>query len=478
MERRTVIQVLSVTSECVPFVKTGGLADVAGALPTALAEQDVRVRTLLPGYPAVMKSLVQAAPVLRFDTVFGGPARVLEATCGGLDVLVLDAPHLFDRPGNIYLGPNGADWPDNAERFAALSWVAAQIGLKGARTWRPDVLHCHDWQAGLAPEYLRAAGSALPCVMTVHNIAFQGLTPALNPARLKLDPDRFSADAYEFYGKVSALKAGLMAADWLTTVSPSYAAELMTPEFGMGLDGVLRHRANRLRGILNGIDTAVWDPSTDPEIKTFKSLRGKAHTKAALRTEFGLPVSAGPLCVVVSRLTEQKGLDLLLEALPNLLNRGGQLIVLGSGDPKLEAGFRAAANHSQVAVHIGYDEAMSHRLIAGGDAILVPSRFEPCGLTQLYGLRYGTLPLVGLTGGLADTVINASPAALDRGVATGIQFHPVADTALRTALDHLCDLWSQPDVWRKMVRNAQKQPVGWDRSAAAYAELYREALTS
>lgn len=463
------MKVLSVASECAPLVKTGGLADVVGALPGALAPLGVDMRVLLPGYPGVMAGLSKAREVMVFDALLGGPARLLSAQAAGLDLLVLDAPHFFDRAGGPYQGPDGRDWRDNPERFAALCLAAARLAEDGADGWRPDVIHGHDWQAGLAPEYLR--GTDIPTVMTIHNIAFMGMADAGRIAALRLDPARFTQDGYEFWGQVSALKAGLVAADALTTVSPRYALELMTPEFGMGLDGLMRHRRADLHGILNGIDETVWTPP-------YADRAGKAAARAALRRELGLPASDGPLCIVVSRLTQQKGLDLLLEALPVLTKGGGQLALLGSGDPGLEGAFRAAAEaHAGVAVRIGYDEALSHRMMAGGDAILIPSRFEPCGLTQLYGLRFGTLPVVALTGGLADTVIDASPAALTgKVVATGIQFHPVTADALRAALTRMLALWAQPPVWDMMVANAMAQPVGWDVSARAYADLYRDLI--
>ncbi|WIV49669.1 glycogen synthase GlgA [Marivivens sp. LCG002] len=470
------INVLSVTSECAPLVKTGGLADVAGALPGALRSEGVDMRTLLPGYPAVLKALGKAKVELEIADLFGGAARVLFGQATGLDLYVIDAPHLFDRPGNIYLGPDGKDWPDNPQRFAALSWVAAKIGAEGIGGWSPAIIHGHDWQAGFVPEYLRLlnADPNLRTVLTIHNIAFHGIAPPEAIKTLGLDPKRFDQGGYEFWGRVSALKAGLMGSDRLTTVSQTYAEELMTDSFGMGFDGVMRFRRNELLGILNGIDLGVWDPATDPNIKPFKTPSGKAANKKALREEFGLPDAEGPLCVVVSRLTEQKGLDLLLNAIPTLTAKGGQLIVLGAGDAVLEASFRAATSNPNVAVHIGYDEALSHRLIAGGDAILVPSRFEPCGLTQLYGLRYGTIPVVALTGGLADTVINASPAALSKGVATGLQFAPITTESLRNALSKLCTLYSDKPVWQKMQKNAMAQAVGWETSAKAYAALYEE----
>ncbi|CAM3389978.1 glycogen synthase GlgA [Paracoccus nototheniae] len=467
------MQVLSVASECAPLIKTGGLADVTGALPGALAKVGVRMRTLLPGYPAVMAALSEPEAVHRFDDLFGGPAILLQAHAAGLDLLVIDAPHLFGRPGSPYQGPDGRDWPDNPERFAALSWVGAHVAAHGAGGWRPQVLHGHDWQAGFTTEYLRAMGTQdVRSVLTIHNIAFTGATdPARIPA-LHLDPWRFHPEGYEFYGAVSALKAGLVGADALTTVSPSYAEELMTPEFGMGLGGLMRQRRDALHGILNGIDDAAWNPATDPAIIPFATPAAKAPAKAALQAELGLPPAEGPLCVIVSRMTHQKGLDLVLETLPTLLDMGGQLAVLGSGDPGLEQAFLQAAADPMVAVRIGYDEAFSHRLIAGGDAILVPSRFEPCGLTQMYGLRYGTVPVVALTGGLADTVINASPAGLAQGVATGIQFSPVTAGALRNALIRLGVLYRDTGTWSRLQANAMAHPVGWDRSAQAYADLY------
>jgi starch synthase len=475
----TVIRVLSVASECAPLVKTGGLADVVGALPSALVHGGVEMRVLLPGYPAVMAGIAEGEILMQDPGLFGGPARVLSATAVGLDLIVIDAPHLYARPGNIYLGPDGRDWPDNPERFAALCWVAARIGAEGAAGWKPHVIHGHDWQAGFIPEYLHQTGNpaGVRTVLTIHNIAFQGLSEPQRMAGLRLPRRRFTREGFEFWGRVSALKAGRGDADHLTTVSPTYAAEVMRDEFGMGLDGVIRQRRGALSGILNGIDEAVWNPATDTAIAApYATPAGKSANTDALRRELGLAPAAGPFCVVVSRLTEQKGLDLLLEALPDLLARGGQLALLGSGESWMEAAFRAAARVDSVAVRIGHDEALAHRLIAGGEAILVPSRFEPCGLTQLYGLRYGTIPVVALTGGLADTVINASPAALSAGAATGIQFTPVTVDALRGALDRLCDLHADRATWTRMQKNAMRQPVGWGASARAYAALYRDLV--
>ncbi|MGR3758078.1 MAG: glycogen synthase GlgA [Tranquillimonas sp.] len=471
------IRVLSVASECAPLVKTGGLADVTGALPAALAEQDVEMRVLLPGYPRVMAAVEAGDPVLVEEDLFGGPARVRPARGAGLELLVIDAPHLYDRPGAIYLGPDGRDWPDNPERFAALSWLAARIGADGAGGWFPQVLHCHDWQGGLAPLYLRQAGASgrVKSVLTIHNVAFHGFAPEDRLERLRLPRSAWHPEGLEYYGRISALKAGCVYADKLTTVSPTYARELMTPQFGMGMEGVLRQRRADLSGILNGIDTAVWDPAADPQIaRPYDTPAGKVANKAALVAELGLPEGEGPLAVVISRLTEQKGLDMLLWALSRYLEGGGRLALLGTGDAGLERAWQdAAVSNPGLAVRIGYDEALSHRMMAGADAILVPSRFEPCGLTQLYGLRYGTVPVVALTGGLADTVIAANDAGLRAGAATGLQFHPVSAASLADALERLCDLYRQPDLWDGLRSRAMRHPVGWEVSAGQYAELYR-----
>ncbi|MEL6644350.1 MAG: glycogen synthase GlgA [Pseudomonadota bacterium] len=471
--------VLSVTSECAPLIKTGGLADVAGALPAALKGQGWDMRTLLPGYPAVLARLKSHDPVFEIPDLFGGPGKIVSATSDGLRLFILIAPHLFERDGAPYNDANGKDWPDNPQRFAALSLAAARIAQGKAGKWRPEVLHAHDWQAGLAPYYLRRDGTGVPSIMTIHNIAFHGLAPGHMLDQLGLDQADYTEAGFEYWGKVSALKAGLNFATKLTTVSPSYARELMTSEYGMGLDGVLRSRADDLVGILNGIDDVAWNPATDPDIARYKTAKGKSRAKRALQKEFGLAKTDGPLCVVVSRLSDQKGLDLLLEALPALVDRGGQLALLGSGDKLLERRFQAAAEaHPLVSVQIGYNEALSHRMIAGADAILVPSRFEPCGLTQLYGLRYGTIPIVAYTGGLIDTVISATPMALRMKVATGLQFHPATSDALARALLRAIELYRQPDIWAMMQRNAMRQPVGWETSAAEYAALYAQVAGS
>jgi len=475
------MNILCVASEAVPFVKTGGLADVVGALPAALADHGVVTRILMPRYPA-LAGLAPSGDALDLGDLMGGPARVLPVMAEGLDLLLLDAPHLFDREGGPYLDPQGQDWYDNAHRFAALGQAAARLAHVGMGDWYPDLVHAHDWQAALAPWYLRQAGSPVPCVTTIHNIAFQGVFDAALGPDLGLDMGGFHADGFEYYGAISFLKAGLMASDRITTVSPTYARELMQPEFGMGLQGVMSARAGHLCGILNGIDTEIWNPEHDPLIPSpysSRSLKRKGVNRAAVFDRFGLePTEAAPLFCVVSRLTRQKGLDLLVEALPALVGRGARLALIGTGDTDLEQAFENAAQSyaGQVGVMIGYDEPLSHLLQAGSDAILIPSRFEPCGLTQLYGLRYGTLPVVARTGGLADTVIDANHAAMEAGVATGVQFSPVTLAGLQQAIHRTCDLYANTADWAGMVRRAMRHPVGWGESAAEYAGLYRSVL--
>ena len=479
------MKVLSVASECVPFVKTGGLADVVGALPGALAPLGVEVRVLLPGYPAMMAALPEDAEAHELARLPGGRARLVAGRAAGIDVMVLDSPQLFDRPGNPYLGPDGRDWPDNHLRYGALCRLAARIATEGAGGWQPDLVHLHDWQAGLTAAWTKLGRRrAPPSLQTIHNIAFQGLFPPEAMTSLGLPEAGFHSDGFEYFGQLGFLKAGLVYADRISTVSPTYARELASPEFGMGLQGVIESRRTELHGILNGIDTEVWNPESDPHVASCYSVANparKTENRDALARRLGLHAAPeSPLFCVVSRLTRQKGLDLLLEVLPRLLARGASLALLGSGDPDLEGMFRAVAddNPGRVGVVIGWDEPLSHLVQAGADAIVVPSRFEPCGLTQLYGLRYGTLPVVARTGGLADTVIDANEAALRAGVATGFQFAPGSAAPLADALDRVCDAFSDRKAWSAMVCRAMRHPVGWDASAEAYAALYFELLES
>ena len=474
LKRKMTGRVLSVASECVPLLKTGGLADVVGALPGALAAQGWDMRVLMPAYRSLRGMLDGWTEVWSQDDLFGGPGRVFAGAVEGVSMLLLDAPHLFDREGGPYGGPMG-DWPDNPFRFAGLSWAAAEIARNGLSDgWRPSVLHAHDWQAGFAPAYLAYGGkNGVSAVITVHNILFQGWADGALLAPLRLPAWDFHADALEYYGGLSSLKAGLICSDRITTVSPHYADELMRPEYGMGLQGVIADRQARVSGILNGVDLDLWSPETTDHPFSITDMRGKAEARAALCAEFGLDVP-GPLAIVVSRLTHQKGIDLIAGGAAAFVRGGGGLLVLGTGEGWLEAAMlRLAGEHpGRIAARIGYDERLSRRMFAGGDAVLVPSRFEPCGLTQLYGLRFGTLPVVAAVGGLADTVITANPAAIAAGSATGISFQPTDEVAFGQAMRQLLALHADGDAWAQVQANAMRQPVGWDASAAAYAALY------
>jgi starch synthase len=475
------LKVLSVASEIFPLVKTGGLADVVGALPAALAREGVEIRTVVPGYPAILAKLTNAQPAHAYDDLFGGPARVLAGKASGLDLFAVDAPHLYDRPGNPYLGPDGLNWPDNAQRFAALARVGADIGLGAVDAFRPQVVHAHDWQAALATAYLYYADGPRPgTAITIHNIAFQGHFPSSIFGELGLPPYAFTIDGVEYFGGVGYLKAALRLSDRITTVSPTYAREIMTPEFGMALDGLLRSRAAVVQGIVNGIDDMVWNPAIDAALpQTYSALRidMRVRNKTALQTQMGLAPSVDrPLFGVISRLSDQKGLDLLLQALPDLIAKGGQLALLGSGDPLLETGFSAAATArpDSVGCVLGYDEKLAHLIQAGADFIVVPSRFEPCGLTQLCALRYGAPPIVARVGGLADTVINANEAATAAGVATGVQFYPPSTDALTYALDRALEIGRDPAVTRRLRLNCMRSDVSWRGPAKRYAALYRD----
>ena len=479
------LNVLSVASEIFPIIKTGGLADVAGALPSALAVEGVTVITLVPGYPAVLKALESSEVVHHYPGFFGGTARLLSGRAGNLDLFVIDAPHLFDRPGSPYLAPDGQDWPDNAQRFAALARAAADIGQGLAPGFMPDVVHAHDWQAGLVPIYLRHAEGPRPAtVMTIHNIAFQGAFPAYLLFELGLPASAFTIDGVEYYGQIGFLKAGLQHADRITTVSPTYAKEIQAPDGGMGLDGLLRARSRVVSGILNGIDNEVWDPATDTHLEQTYSrdtLNARTANKAALQKRLGLSQNPDVMLFgVVSRLSEQKGLDLVLAGLSGLLSNGAQLALLGSGDRILEDSFRAAsiAYPGQVGCFFGYDEGLAHLIQGGSDALLVPSRFEPCGLTQLCAMRYGSVPIVSRVGGLADTVIDANEMAIATGVATGFQFAPVSLSSLTDAFQRATTLWRDTEAWRCLQHNGMSADVSWRRPAKQYAALYRSCLST
>ena len=482
------LRVLSVASEIYPLIKIGELADVTGALPIALKSEGVEVRTVVPGYPSVMNSLGVVEGVVHLPNFFGAEARLIRATSCELGLFVLDAPHLFSRAGNPYLRADGADWPDNALRFAALARIAADIGLGFVSSFVPDIVHAHDWHAALALAYMHYSNRRRPAtVMTVHNLAYQGVFPREMLAAIDLPPQSFTVHGVEYYGKIGFLKAGLYFADRITTVSPTYAREILSDEGGMGLGGLLRDRSCDLSGILNGIDTSVWDPATDPHIpgcfyadvsSGFESevLQNRAINKAALQRRLGLQLAPDVLMLgVIGRLSSRKGLDLLLENLPTIVREGMQLVVLGSGgDRSLQYRYRAAAqaHPERVSVTIGHDEGLAHLIQAGADALVVPSRFEPCGLTQLCALRYGTVPIVSRVGGLGDTVVDVDDLALIGGGQTGFKFGPVTAENLAGVLQRACATFHDVAAWRRIQRNGMSIDVSWRNPASRYADLY------
>jgi starch synthase len=481
-------KLLHVAAEIFPLVKTGGLADVAGALPPALARAGADVRLVLPGLPAIIESVLQPRTVCTIGPLFGAARitlRLGQLPGSHVDAYVVDAPYLYRRGGGPYQDSAGAEWADNLQRFALLGWAGAHLAAGELDDhWTPDVLHAHDWHAGLACAYARVhPGTRAASIFTVHNLAYQGLFPLGDFAHLGLPARTAGSSGLEFHGQLSFMKGGLKFADRITTVSPTYAREIATPEFGFGLDGVIRGRQADVSGILNGVDPQVWSPAQDTALAApydADRLDGKAACKQALQREAGLDMVAdAPLLAVVSRLTSQKGLDLVLGALPGLLARGTQLMVVGTGDVALEHAFRDAckAHPGRVAVRLVYDEVLAHRVIGGADAILVPSRFEPCGLTQLYGLRYGTLPVVRRVGGLVDTVADATAEALRDGRATGFAFDAAAPAALEHAVERMVALYRQPAAWRAVMRHAMAQDFSWDHAATDYLALYRDLMS-
>ena len=482
------MRVLHVGAEIFPLVKTGGLADVLGALPQALIGQGADVRLLLPGLPAIADAVLHQKAVCQIGPAFGAgrvTLRLGRMPYSQVPVYMIDAPYLYRRDGSPYQDSAGHEWPDSLQRFALLGWVAAHLAAgEFDADWVPEVLHAHDWHAAMACAYV-AAHPPTPAatVFTVHNLAYQGLFPSGDFNLLGL-PSRFMASTgLEFHGQLSFMKAGLKFARRITTVSPTYAREIATPEFGFGLDGVVRGRGADVSGVLNGVDGAIWNPAADSSLAQRYSAQepaGKARCKEALQRELGLPGRAEAMLFgAVSRLTSQKGLDLMLAVLPGLIKRGGQFVLQGAGEPVLEAAFLAAAkaHPGQVAVRIGYDEAFAHRLIAGSDAIVVPSRFEPCGLTQLYGLRYGTLPVVRRVGGLVDTVVDAGEAAVASKQATGFVFDAATPAALDAALQRAAAAFARQALWRGLMQRAMAQDFSWQGAAAQYLALYKSIVS-
>ncbi|WP_075182541.1 glycogen synthase GlgA [Pantoea sp. 1.19] len=477
------MQVLHVCSELFPLLKTGGLADVVGALPAAQIAEGVDARVLIPAYPEIRRGIVETQLVAEVHT-FAGFMQLRYGQFNGVGVYLIDAPHLYDRQGSPYHDESQFAYTDNFLRFALLGWVGCELACGLDPFWHPNVVHAHDWHAGLAPAYLAARGRPAKSVFTVHNLAYQGLFQAHHLDQIQLPWSFFNMHGMEFHGQISYLKAGLFFADHITAVSPTYAREITLPEYGCGMEGLLRQRQleGRLSGILNGVDAEIWDPSHDTLLNatyTRDTLDNKAENKRQLQVAMGLKIDDKvPIFTVVSRLTSQKGLDLVLEALPGLLEQGGQLVLLGAGDAALQQGFLAAAaeHPGQVGVQIGYHEAFSHRIMGGADVIMVPSRFEPCGLTQLYGLKYGTLPLVRRTGGLADTVNDSSLENLADGIASGFMFEDSNAWSLLRAIRRAFVLWSRPSLWRFVQRQAMAMDFSWQVAARDYRDLYQRLM--
>ncbi|MDP1594749.1 MAG: glycogen synthase GlgA [Gallionella sp.] len=479
------IKVLFATSEIAPLIKTGGLADVSGALPAALRSLNIDVRVLLPGYPKVMAQLGPNEVVANFPDLPGFPPSrlIFSIMANGVPLLVLDCPDLYQREGGPYADANGHDWVDNALRFGLLSRIAALLGSSASPlSWRPDLVHGNDWQTGLTGAYLSVAEGAVPNVITIHNLAFQGNFRPAKVELLHLPPASFNVNGIELYGKMSFLKAGLYYAYHITTVSPNYAREIQGDELGFGLQGLLRVRSEDITGILNGIDTDEWNPETDKHLPGHFSptrMTGKAICKQALQNRMGLEVNPDvPLLGVVSRLTHQKGLDLLLEIAPRLMELPVQLVILGSGEPEMQ---QSALELSQrypgkIAAMIGFDEGLSHQIEAGIDMFVMPSRFEPCGLNQFYSQRYGTPPIVHNTGGLADSVVDCTPETLKAGTASGFVFSGMTTENLFVTIQRAVALYRDQRNWKMLRKNCMTKDFSWKSSAKSYREVYLKVL--
>jgi starch synthase len=484
------LRILFVSSEAYPLIKTGGLADVSGSLPAALRALGADVRLLIPGYPAVLQKLVDPR---RVATVEGlpviGSIDLVEGEMPGtrVPVLAISAPSLYERAGGPYVDESGLDWADNPLRFGILSKVAAILSTPSSplKQWLPDLVHCNDWQSGLTPAFMHYMGAQrAKSVLGIHNLAFQGNFSAEWVGMLGLPPQSFDIHGVEYYGQLSFLKAGIYYSDSLTTVSPTYAKEIQTEAFGFGLQGLLSTRGHEIHGILNGIETQEWDPASDPHlVKHYdaKRLAGKSAVKTALQKQLGLyPDAAAPLLGVVSRLTYQKGLDTFLSITEPLLHKGCQIALLGGGEASLEQGFRMLSQQYplQVSTNIGYNEALSHQIMAGADIFIMPSRFEPCGLNQMYGLRYGTPPLVTRTGGLADSVTDTNEATIQAGTANGFMIESTDPEQLLTKIQQAIGYLQDAKLWRRLQRNGMGQDLGWGQSARAYMAIYEQLIRS
>ena len=478
------MKILHVAAELYPLLKTGGLGDVIGALPMAQQSNYLRseIRILIPGFPAVLSGVTNLKKIIDLNT-FAGDVSLYLGSYQNLNIYIIDSPHLFNREGSPYHDFNLESYPDNYLRFGLLGWMACELACGTIDpNWKPEIVHAHDWHAGLACAYLHVRGKPALSVFTIHNLAYQGVFAANVISELRLPPELFQMQGVEFYGHISYLKAGIYYADHVTAVSPTYAKEITTFELGSGLHGLLQERKkhNRLTGILNGVDELVWDPSTDKALVanyTMGKIQGKAECKKDIQKKMKLPIVKEKILFgVVSRLTEQKGVDWILSILPIIIKNGGQLVLLGAGELWIQEALLQIADESRehVAVQIGYDDNLAHQIIAGADVLLVPSRFEPCGLTQLYALKYGTLPLVRYTGGLADTVVDSSPTNIKHMTATGFVFHGHDISAFEESILYVFELWQQKTIWTAIQKAAMKQNFGWDVVVDQYSEIYQK----
>ena len=484
MSEPTSNQILFVSSEAFPLIKTGGLGDVAGSLPRALLGLKQDVRLMLPAYADVQARAGRLKTVAEFS-IQQHAVRLLAGALPGtrVPVWLVDCPELFNRPGNPYLGPEGKPWPDNAWRYSLFADAVVQVANNQlGLDWQPTVVHCNDWQTGLIPALLSQQERRPATVFTIHNLAYQGTFPYQTFQDLGLPAELWHFNALEYHGQLSFIKGGLVFADRINTVSPSYAREIQTPAFGYGLDGLLRHRQTALSGILNGIDVKAWNPGTDPFLaQTYnrRSLANKAVNKAALQQNLGLKSDATSLLIgFVGRLVEQKGVDILLDGIAKILSLPVQLAILGSGEANFETALLKIAEQyeGRVVVKIGYSESLAHQIEAGADVFLMPSRFEPCGLNQMYSMRYGTPPLVRSVGGLADTVIDANQDNLSDKSATGFVFSGDQGTDLYKAIARACGLYQNKGSWKALQLSGMGQDFSWQNSAQEYLKLYDAAL--
>jgi starch synthase len=474
-------KILFVTSEAHPLIKTGGLADVSGSLPKALAELGVDVRLIMPNYRAIKTTEeIYYKSTVRVNNT---DVNILETRLPGTQVIVwlVDYPEFFDFPGNPYVDEQGNAWANTAERFALFCRIAVEVAMnRSYLEWTPDIIHCNDWQSGLVPALLSLEASRPATVFTIHNMAYQGIFPKTTEASLNLPKSLWNPDGIEFNDMLSFIKGGLAYADRITTVSPTYAQEIQTADFGYGLEGLLSHRKEVLTGIINGIDANQWDPETDAYISeryNISTLNKKQLNKTALQNKHSLPVDNNiPVIALVSRLVEQKGIDLVLECLPEMLTLPLQFFLLGNGNKSFEQQLSLFAETypDKIAITIGYDEVLAHLLEAGADIFLMPSRFEPCGLNQLYSQRYGAVPIVRKTGGLADTVVDTLPETLSKNTATGFVFNEATSGALMETIKRALIVYSQPKTWKQLQTTGMKKDYSWTKSAKEYMALYEQ----